>query len=136
MSQDNTQMLLRRSWAEAIQDKDSLGRLFYANLFRAAPETEVLFKNDMNAQGKKLIATLAFIIDSLDDESALLSAAGDLAVRHVDYAVTSDHYPAVGQALITTLKDLLGAKFDTETETAWLDTYGVLSGHMIKTAYG
>lgn len=135
MTKSDTILLLRRSWSKAITDRDMMGRLFYAKLFQIAPETESLFKVDMNSQSQKLIATLAFIIDSLDEEEALLSAARDLAIRHVDYDVSPKHYEHVGEALIGTLKELLGADFDSETETAWRDTYAGLSNHMVQSAY-
>ena len=135
MSENDTILLLRRSWSQAIADREMMGRLFYSKLFQIAPETEALFKEDMDTQARKLVATLAFIIDSLDEEEALLNAARDLAVRHVDYKVTAEQYSYVGEALIATLKEMLGAKFDEPTETAWADTYGALSDHMISSAY-
>ena len=136
MTQSDPKLLLRRSWAEAIADKRSLGLLFYSKLFQLEPKTEALFKEDMDAQAKKLIATLSFIIDSLDEEDALLDAAADLAVRHVAYNVTADQYALVGQALLDTLRELLGTKFDPATEAAWAETYTGLSQHMISSAYG
>lgn len=136
MTQPDAKLLLRRSWAEAIANKKSLGLLFYSKLFHLAPNTEALFKEDMDSQALKLIATLSFIIDSLDEEDALLTAAADLAVRHVSYNVTADQYSLVGQALLETLRELLGANFDAATETAWAETYTALSKHMIVSAYG
>ncbi|MEM7471170.1 MAG: globin domain-containing protein [Pseudomonadota bacterium] len=136
MDQVETNALLRRSWALAVSDRPALSRLFYAKLFQIAPETERLFVSDLTAQGKKLAATLAFIIDNIDDMDTLLPVASDLAIRHVDFNVTPDHYGPVGAALIETLRDLLGAEFDTQTEQAWAATYGVLSQHMIDSAYG
>ena len=76
------------------------------------------------------------LIASLDEEDALLAAAADLAVRHVAYNVTADQYALVGQALLDTLRELLGTKFDPATEAAWAETYTGLSQHMISSAYG
>lgn len=135
MTKPDAKLLLRKSWAGATADKQALGLLFYTKLFQISPEAELLFKDDMESQATKLIATLSFIIDSLDEEEALLRAAGDLAVRHVDYNVTADQYPLVGQALVETLHELLGSEFDKVTEAAWIDTYSVLAQHMIATAY-
>lgn len=136
MDQVETNALLRRSWAQAVSDRAALSRLFYAKLFQLAPETERLFVSDLNAQGKKLTATLAFIIDNVDDMETLLPVASDLAQRHVTFDVLPEHYPPVGAALIATLRDLLGPSFDAKTEQAWAETYGVLSEHMIASAYG
>lgn len=136
MTQPDAKLLLRRSWAIATTNKEALGLLFYKKLFQIAPETEPLFKQDIGSQAAKLIATLSFIIDSLDEEEALQQAAGDLAIRHVGYNVTADQYTAVGKALVETLHEVLGTKFDKITEAAWVDTYTALSKHMISTAYG
>ncbi len=127
--------LVRRSWAQAISNKQTLGLLFYTKLFQIAPETETLFASDFTSQAKKLVSTLAFIVDNLDEEETVLKAAEDLAVRHVDYNVTPEHYTVVGTALIETLRELLGSAFDPATEAAWSETYEALSAHMISTAY-
>lgn len=134
MTTDNT-VLLRKSWSAAMVDKEALAKHFYTTLFELAPQTEALFKSDLGEQGKKLVATLAFIIDSLDDEEALLSAARDLAIRHVAYDVSADQYALVGQALISTFRELLGDAFDQEAERAWGETYTALADHMISSAY-
>ncbi len=135
MDQDHAHMLLRQSWAKATVDKPNLARLFYGRLFAIAPETEALFANDLDAQGRKLVATLDYIIDSLDDPDALLSAAGELAIRHVSYNVSADQYALVGTALLDTLQDILGGEFDEETKSIWAQTYQGLADHMIETAY-
>lgn len=135
MNKDLAHDLLRTSWSTAVSDEDTLARLFYRKLFDAAPETEDLFEADLAIQGRKLVATLSFIIDSLDDDQRLLQAAGDLAIRHVDYNVSADQYAHVGSALIETLRDLLGERFDDQTEAAWLATYTALSDHMVRVAY-
>lgn len=135
MDPNSDHILLRSSWAKAAVDKTNLARTFYSRLFKIAPETEALFKNDMLDQGRKLVATLDFIIDTLDDPDMLLSAAEDLAVRHVSYNVSADQYAFVGQALIETFQDILGDQFDPQTRDVWLATYETLSNHMITKAY-
>lgn len=129
-------LLIRQSWAAAMADQRALAQLFYRKLFERAPETERLFETDMDAQGRKLMATLTFVVDALDNPEALLPAAGDLARRHVGYDVRAEHYPPVGDALVAALSDLLGARFDAQTKAAWEATYGALSQHMIQAAYG
>lgn len=135
MTHDSPETLLRSSWSKAISDQDALARIFYAKLFALAPETETLFETDMVSQGRKLVATLTFVIDNIDDPELLHAVAGDLARRHVTYNVTADQYEPVGIALIETLRDLLGTGFDSHVEAAWRDTYVALSTHMVQTAY-
>lgn len=107
---------------------------FYRRLFTIAPDTQPLFRSDMEEQGRKLFLTLATVVDALDRLEDVLPVATDLAVRHVAYGARTRHYDAVGAALIGTLKALLGARFDAETETAWASAYGILSAAMIAAA--
>ena len=126
---------IRTSWAKAAALSDEFARAFYANLFRTDASTKPLFVGDLELQGRKLMQTLGFIVDHLDDTDALLPAARDLAIRHVSYGVTADQYHSVGAALIKTMKQLLGPEFSPEDETAWTDVYGGLSQAMISAAY-
>ena len=127
--------LIRESWAKAIVDPSSAARLFYSNLFTAMPKLETLFKSDMEAQGTKLMDTLDFIVDHLDEPEELLPAARELAVRHVSYGVAADDYDAVGAALLKTLSMALGDDFSEDAHKAWADTYTGLANHMIESAY-
>ena len=112
-----------------------MSRLFYGRLFKIAPETKPLFKADMAQQGRKLVATLAFVIDHLSDDKALVSAARDLAVRHLNYNVEKHQYALVGEALLWTLEELLGADYTPEVARAWSDVYSSLETIMTDAAY-
>ena len=75
--------VIRRTWSLAALNKMQVTLIFYANLFRIAPGTEVLFKNDLTSQAAKLMDTLTFIVDHLDEPEALLPAARDLELQEV-----------------------------------------------------
>ncbi|MEM6480704.1 MAG: globin domain-containing protein [Pseudomonadota bacterium] len=126
---------VRATWALAVADKDRTARVFYSNLFRLDGTTKPLFQGDMELQGRKLMQTLSFIVDHLEDMDVLVPAARDLAINHVGYGVTADQYGSVGTALIETLRQLLGSSFSREDERAWADTYGTLADVMIGAAY-
>ena len=129
------QDLVRQTWAKAAAAHIDMARLFYGRLFKIAPETRSLFKTDTQQQGRKLVATLAFVIDHLSEEEALVSAARDLAIRHVTYNVEKTHYAAVGEALLWTLEELLGADYTPEVHAAWKEIYSALEAIMIEAAY-
>ncbi len=128
--------LIRASWARVAPAAPMAARLFYGRLFRIAPETRALFQADMKAQGRKLMATLGFVVDHLDRPDVLALAARDLAIRHVGYGVSAEQYAPVGEALIWTLKELLGPAFGEREKAAWLGAYTSLSAMMIEAAYG
>ncbi|MGR3513182.1 MAG: globin domain-containing protein [Paracoccaceae bacterium] len=126
---------IRRTWAQAVSISEEMSRVFYGNLFRLDPTTKPLFVGDLRLQGRKLVHTLGFIVDHLEDPETLVPAAEALAMRHVDYGVVAKQYASVGAALIKTLKQLLGDDFSKEDEIAWASVYGGLSVAMIKVAY-
>ncbi|MEM9045886.1 MAG: globin family protein [Pseudomonadota bacterium] len=127
--------VVRTTWARAVPVAGLAASLFYGELFKRAPETRALFTSDMAAQGKKLMATLAFVVDHLDRPEVLLPAAENLAKRHLDYGVTADQYAPVGDALLWTFQELLGTDFGAPERDAWSTAYGALSNHMIECAY-
>jgi hemoglobin-like flavoprotein len=110
--------------------------LFYGRLFEIAPEVKPLFRGDMTEQGRKLMATLGVVVNSLGKLEAILPAASALAKRHVDYGVTAEHYAPVGAALLWTLEQGLGEAWTAELAQAWGAAYTLLSDYMIGEAYG
>jgi hemoglobin-like flavoprotein len=126
---------IRASFAKVAQIGDQAAALFYARLFETAPEVRALFTGDMEAQGRKLMAAIATVVDGLDDIGAIAPAIGDLAKRHVGYGVRPEHYALVGAALLWTLEQGLGEDFTPAVRAAWASAYGALSQIMIAAAY-
>lgn len=126
---------IRKNWAHAIAARDIVGRVFYENLFRLAPDTRRLFPATLDEQGLKLVQTLSWIVDHLDQTDELTAGAEALAVRHLGYGVTPDQYGTVGSALIATLQASLGENFSKDDEAAWVRVYTGLSEIMIAAAY-
>jgi hemoglobin-like flavoprotein len=74
---------------------------FYAKLFANYPEVQPLFKNaELEAQGKKLFASLALVVDNLRQPEVLSQALKGLGTRHIKYGVLPKHYPMVGNIII------------------------------------
>jgi nitric oxide dioxygenase len=127
---------IQASFAKVTPISEQAAALFYGRLFEIAPEVKPLFRGDMTEQGRKLMATLAVVVNSLGNLSAILPAASALAKRHVGYGVKAEHYAPVGDALLWTLQRGLGEHWTPELATAWSTAYGVLSEFMIGEAYG
>ncbi|HEY4920288.1 MAG TPA: globin family protein [Xanthobacteraceae bacterium] len=128
--------LVQDSFAKVAPISEQAAALFYGRLFEIAPEVRPLFKGDMTEQGRKLMGTLAVVVNGLGDLNAILPAASALAKRHVSYGVTPDHYAPVGAALLWTLERGLGPQWTPELAAAWAAAYATLSGFMIGEAYG
>ena len=121
---------IQDSFANVIPIADQAAALFYGRLFEIAPEVKPLFHGDMIEQGRKLMATLATVVNSLDNLEAVLPTASALAKRHVEYGVKAADYAPVGAALLWTLEQGLGPEFTPDTREAWTAAYTALAGVM------
>jgi hemoglobin-like flavoprotein len=128
--------LVQQSFAKVAPISEQASVLFYDRLFEVAPSVRAMFPDDMTEQRKKLMATLAMVVNGLTNLEAVLPAASALAKRHVSYGAKPEHYPVVGGALLWTLEKGLGEGWTPEVAGAWTAAYGTLSGYMISEAYG
>jgi hemoglobin-like flavoprotein len=128
--------LVQDSFSRVAPISEQAAVLFYGRLFEVAPAVRAMFPDDMTEQRKKLMATLAVVVNGLTNLEAVLPAASALAKRHVGYGARPEHYPVVGGALLWTLEKGLGDAWTPETASAWTAAYGTLSSYMISEAYG
>jgi len=128
--------LVQQSFAKVAPISETAAVLFYDRLFEIAPAVKPMFPTDMTEQRKKLMATLAVVVNGLSNLEQVLPAASALAQRHVSYGAKAEHYPVVGAALLWTLEKGLGDGWTPEIAEAWTAAYGTLSGYMISQAYG
>ena len=126
--------LVQSSFSKVAPIADKAAELFYGRLFEIAPQVRPMFAEDVTEQGKKLMTTLGVVVNGLKNLDAIIPVAQQLAVRHNDYGVTSDHYKPVGEALLWTLSQGLGDEFTPDVEAAWTQAYEILSGVMIEAA--
>ncbi len=128
--------LVQQSFAKVSPIADQAAVMFYDRLFEIAPQVKAMFPSDMAEQRRKLMATLAIVVNGLSDLPTILPAASALATRHVAYGAKPEHYPVVGSALLWTLEKGLGDGWTADVADAWTAAYGTLSGFMIEQAYG
>jgi len=128
--------LVQESFARVAPISEQAAVLFYDRLFEIAPFVKGMFPTDMSEQRRKLMATLAIVVNGLSNLEMILPAASALATRHVAYGAKAEHYPVVGEALLWTLEKGLGAGWTPDVAEAWTAAYTTLSGFMISQAYG
>ena len=128
--------LVQDTFAKVAPISDKAAILFYDRLFELAPQVKAMFPADLTEQRKKLMATLAVVVNGLANLQSILPAASALATRHVSYGARPEHYPVVGAALLWTLEKGLGEAWTPEVAEAWTAAYATLSGYMISEAYG
>jgi len=127
--------LVQQSFAGVAPISDQAAVMFYYRLFEIAPAVKDMFPSDMREQRRKLMATLAIVVNGLSSLEMILPAASALATRHVAYGAKAEHYPVVGDALLWTLEKGLGAEWTADVADAWRAAYATLSEFMITQAY-
>jgi hemoglobin-like flavoprotein len=139
---DTEKKLILNSWRLIVPIKDTAVDLFYRRLFELKPSYQQLFKGDLAAQKRKLIAMLAFVVRSLDwpDSAWRDSVAEDddlflvvlaLGRRHAElYNVPDAAYASVGEALLWALDYGLGKEFAPPVRAAWAKLYGLIATAM------
>ena len=118
--------LVQQTFALIAPQADDVAHLFYNYLFEHNPSLRLLFRHTMREQGRKLIQMLSVAVHALDHLEDIIPAMQALGERHVSYGVQPEDYATVGQALIWTLEQGLGAAFTPDVKEAWTSTYRAL----------
>lgn len=127
-------MLVQTSFEKVLPIADTAAALFYSRLFALNPGLKMMFKGDMQEQGRKLMTMLKVAVSSLDRLDQLVPAVQKLGERHATYGVQAEHYEAVGAALLWTLEQGLGDAFTPATREAWATVYVLLANTMKEAA--
>jgi NAD(P)H-flavin reductase/hemoglobin-like flavoprotein len=120
--------LIRDSWSEVEDHTEEMGRLFYATLFRIAPESRDLFPVNMEVQRSRLMRALVHVVQMVDQPDMLEPFLEQLGRDHRKFGVVAQHYDAVGQALLTAIATTGGPTVWTPAvRDAWTDAYNEVS---------
>lgn len=127
--------LLEESFEKVKPHANEFITSFYDNLFTDYPAAQPLFAHsNMKEQGKKLLASLVFVIENLRQPGALTEALKGLGARHVKYGALPEHYPLVGNTLLKTFEQYLGNDWTPDTKQAWIEAYGLITSVMLEGA--
>lgn len=124
---DKPLLLESLGWAA---ERDALvTRRFYEILFERYPQVQPLFsRNERTAQAKMLQDAIVLALDHLEDAEWLSSTLGSVGAKHLDYGVTDEMYPWVGESLVATLAEHCGDRWTADHAAAWGRTWGALQG--------
>lgn len=119
--------MLRDSLEAVLAMDDTFPKRFYELLFQRHPAVEKLFvRASPGAQRKMFAQKLTMIVDHIEDAAWMERELGKLRDSHTSYGVTDEMYPWVGEALIDTIREALGAEFTPEVERNWREAYDIL----------
>ena len=127
--------LLEESFDLVAPQGDELMRVFYDNLFEAAPAVKPLFERvDMDGQRAALLNMLLVLRESLRDLDDIVPDLEELGARHVDYGAEPEHYPVVGQVLIGSMAQVAGDAWKPEYTSAWEEAFPIVQNVMLSGA--
>ncbi|RZM82005.1 globin family protein [Leptolyngbya iicbica] len=123
--------LLEDSFAKVKPNAMAFSNCFHQHLFAKHPDIEPLFGDlSLELMEKKLVASLALIVENLHNPDALGHALQGLGAYHVTKGTMAEHYPYVGQALLEAFEDFLGSDWTPEVAQAWMGAYRTISDIM------
>eukprot|EP00899_Mesostigma_viride_P004109 jgi/Mesvir1/1369/Mv12283-RA.1 len=129
--------LISQSWAVICDQVDSLmdfGMVFYDHLSKLAPDVVHLFSVQRCTQAMSFVLMVKHIVALLEHQSLLVESLEKCAHRHIQYGVLPQHFPVVGEALVRTLAEFLGADehLDISVARAWEHLWSIVSEIMLK----
>jgi hemoglobin-like flavoprotein len=122
--------LVQRTFTHMRPIAETAATLFYERLFTLDPSLRPLFRGNMQQQGVMLMRMLTWAIEGLHRPDTLFAPLQALGQRYVGYGVRASHYDTVGEALLWTLEQALGAQWTLETRAAWSAAYTLLATAM------
>lgn len=127
-------MAIVKSTAPAIQQHGlAITKRMYERLF-VDPEIKALFDQAAQLSGeqpKRLADAILAFARNVDKLDVLTSAIERIASRHVETHIKPQHYPAVANALLPAIKDVLGDAVDEQVLAAWGEAYWFLADVLI-----
>ncbi|WP_462383102.1 globin domain-containing protein [Pseudomonas sp. Marseille-QA0892] len=132
-----------KSTAPALQEHGvAITTRMYERLFHAHPDVKELFDEAAHRSGeqpRRLAGAILAFAQNADNLDAIQGAVDKICARHVATHVKAEHYPAVAEALLPAIKDVLGDAATQEILDAWGEAYWYLANVMInreKRLYG
>ena len=123
---DREVKLLRHSFARLARRYNVIACLIFDRLFELDPTLRPLFPDDMRDRNRKLMETIALIVQRLDQPAAVALLVRQLGQRYdVDY-VLRQHHAAFGEALLWGLRYGLVTGYNDEVEQSWVRLYALL----------
>ncbi len=126
--------LIRESYAVVEPHADEVAKFFYGTLFSIAPHTRELFAANMEVQRSRLLRALVHVIQMVDKPDELLPFLQQLGRDHRKFGVVTQHYEAVGTALLAAIKRYAGDSWTDQVERAWAEAYTVMASAMTEAA--
>ena len=113
---------------------ETLTQHFYKRMFAHNPEVAPLFNpahQRAGSQQKALAAAICAYAANIENLEVLGGAVELIAQKHASLRILPEHYPIVGENLLASIREVLGAGATDEVIAAWTEAYGFLAEILI-----
>jgi nitric oxide dioxygenase len=134
MLSDQTIHLVKATAPILEEHGETLTRHFYQRMFQHNPEVAPFFNpahQAAGAQQKALAAAICAYAANIDNLDALGGAVELIAQKHASLQIKPEHYPIVGENLLVSIREVLGAGATEEIVQAWGEAYQFLADILI-----
>lgn len=132
---DQETIRIVKSTAPILQEHgEALTRHFYKRMFTHNPEVAPFFNPAHQTSGKQqraLAGAIAAYAANIDNLEVLGGAVEMIAQKHASLMIKPEHYPIVGENLLASIREVLGAGATDEIINAWAEAYGFLADILI-----
>ena len=108
---------------------------FYKRMFENNPEIKAMFdmaKQESGEQPKALAMAVLAAAQNIDNLESILPAVKKMCKAHVNSNVKPEHYPIIGENLLSAIKEVLGDVATEEVLDAWSKAYEVIANIFIQ----
>lgn len=116
------------------QHGETLTKHFYKRMFSHNPEVAAYFNPANQAEGtqqRALAGAICAYAANIDNLEVLGGAVELIAHKHASLMIKPEHYPIVGENLLASIREVLGAGASEDVINAWGEAYGFLADILI-----
>ena len=125
--------ILEETFAKLADNGDKLVERFYMELFKRYPEVKPMFEGvDQKEQEKKLLASLALVVNNIRKPEVLGPALTKLGKNHQKYGAVAEHYTAVAETMLDVMGELAGELWTVEVKQAWTNALNTVAKAMLE----
>lgn len=113
---------------------EALTRHFYQRMFEHNPEVVPLFNpanQESGSQQQALAGAICGYAQNIDNLGALTETVELIAQKHASLRIKPEHYPIVGQNLLSSIKEVLGDGATDDVIESWGAAYNFLADILI-----
>lgn len=134
MLDEKTIAIVKSTAPVLAEHGETLTRHFYKRMFANNPEVAPFFNPAHQTAGKQqraLAGAITAYAANIDNLEVLGGAVELIAQKHASLMIKPEHYPIVGENLLASIREVLGAAATDEIIDAWAAAYGFLADILI-----